>query len=233
MKIWYLKFILLILPLPLCLQAQNPKIKYGITLKPGLSFMHYTSQDFRAPATNDLMKPAFSFAAGGFIDYGLNQRFALSAGVEYQLLRAKTDDINYFSNSYYDTVVNQFIDKGTYKHNFHYITIPVLLKIKPVGQPLEISAGIMPGIYLGNTDKNILESSNGESHSYINKGKYDEFRALQWNGVICLNYQAHTRLNIGVFAYIPFQGVLTDSGAGDFKLWNTGINFSIILDHEK
>ncbi len=233
MKIQYFLFVLLILLLPLDLPAQNPDIRYGITLKPGISFMHYTSEDFRVPTTNDLMKPAVSFAVGGFIDYGLNQRLSLSVGVEYQLLRAKTTDIKYLPNSYYDTVVNQFIDKGDDKHNFHYVGIPVTLKYKLNEQPIEMSIGVMPAIYIGNTDKSNLNSGNGESHSYITKGRYDEFHVLQWNGIISFNYQICRQLDMGLFAYIPLQGVVAAGGAGDFKLWNTGINFSIFLDNEK
>lgn len=233
MKIRYLTFYILILFASLDLLAQESELRYGLNLKPGFSFMHYTSEDFRAPATNDLMKPAVSFSVGGFADYGLNQKISISAGLEYQLLRAKTTEINYLPNSYYDTVVEQFIDQASYNHNFHYIGIPVLIKYKLNKQSLEIGAGILPGIYFGNTDKNNLESSAGEAHSYITKGRYDEFNALQWNGIICFNYHIHTRFGIGVFANIPLQGMLADDRADDFKLWNTGINLSIFFDNEK
>lgn len=93
----------------------------------------------------------YGYHAGGFALIGLGQKFGLQPEVLYNQLQTKT------SNNFTDIYENAFDDARNREIKLNYLSIPILLNYKAIGNFLSIQAGPQFGILLDN-NKNLLEN---------------------------------------------------------------------------
>lgn len=97
----------------------------------------------------------YGYQLGGFAMIGLGDKFALQPEVLYTQTQTKVD-----SGSFRNIYQNAFKEVKNGDVKLNYLTIPIMLNYKFIGNVVALQAGPQFGILL-NKDKNLLE--NGEA----------------------------------------------------------------------
>ncbi|WP_018343803.1 porin family protein [Cytophaga aurantiaca] len=112
--------------------AQDSKFEIGLQAGPNLTAMRYASDMLQANRY-----PQVAGIAGLFVQYNINNTFALRIDPAFERLADKTDKITYTNQN------DNMIGPGTTHFHYDYITIPVLVRAS-IGNKLKYFLNVGP-----------------------------------------------------------------------------------------
>lgn len=131
--------------------AQSAMAQFHLGIKGGANIMKMDGESFKD-------KFEYGYHLGGFMEIGLGRKWSMQPEVLFNQF-ATTVDSNF--NHIYENVFNPAYQKDV---KLNYISIPILLNYKLIGNFVSLQAGPQFGVLM-NQNKNLLQNG-GEAFSH-------------------------------------------------------------------
>lgn len=175
-------------------------ISYGLKAGLNLSDWHTSNAD-----ANDIYKMKTAFHVGGFVQFGLSDKFAVQPEVLYNVMGTVVD---------VDVTALRAADADSFTYALSYISVPVMLQYKAT-DALHLELGPQLGILMSANQK-----YDGESEDFK-----DELETVDFGVNIGAGYQLENGLLFNVRYCYGLSNFVKDTGDEWYK--NNVFQFSV------